>query len=85
MLVNFDYNQAFQRNIGWVTREEQQALRKKRAAVGGLGGCGGAYVTTLARLGIGSFSLADFDAFELANFNRQVGARMSTLDPPIAS
>jgi hypothetical protein len=82
MLVNFDYNQAFQRNIGWVTREEQQALRKKRAAVGGLGGCGGAYVTTLARLGIGSFSLADFDAFELANFNRQAGAKVSTVGRP---
>jgi molybdopterin/thiamine biosynthesis adenylyltransferase len=82
MPTNFSYDQAFKRNIGWVTREEQQALRKKRAAVGGLGGCGGSYVTTLARLGIGAFSLADFDSFELANFNRQAGARMSTVGKP---
>jgi molybdopterin/thiamine biosynthesis adenylyltransferase len=82
MPADFNYDQAFQRNIGWLTREEQQALRNKRVAIGGLGGCGGAYVTTLARLGIGAFSLADFDSFELANFNRQAGAKMSTVGKP---
>ena len=82
MSGKFNYSKAFQRNIGWVTSEEQQTLRKKRVAVGGLGGCGGGYVTTLARLGIGAFNLADFDAFELANFNRQAGARMSTVGEP---
>jgi molybdopterin/thiamine biosynthesis adenylyltransferase len=75
----FDYDQAFYRNIGWVTKDELHVLRKKRVAVGGLGGCGGVHVTTLARLGIGEFTLADFDSFELVNFNRQVGARVSTL------
>ena len=29
---------------------------------------------TLARLGVGAFHLADFDTFDIANFNRQVGA-----------
>jgi molybdopterin/thiamine biosynthesis adenylyltransferase len=33
----------------------------------------------LARLGIGNFNIADFDRFDLANFNRQVGATMPTL------
>lgn len=79
---SFVYEQAFKRNIGWFTRDEQQILRKKRVAVGGLGGCGGAYVTTLARLGVGALTLADFDVFELANFNRQAGAKMSTLGMP---
>jgi tRNA A37 threonylcarbamoyladenosine dehydratase len=78
----FNYEQAFQRNIGWITREEQQVLRGRRVAIAGLGGCGGTYVTTLARLGVGDFTLADFDSFELANFNRQVGARMSTIGQP---
>lgn len=78
----FTYEQAFYRNVGWFTREEQQLLRKKRVAVGGLGGCGGSHVTTLARLGVGAFTLADFDRFELANFNRQAGAKMSTLGEP---
>ncbi len=78
----FVYEQAFYRNFGWFTHAEQQVLRKKRVAVGGLGGCGGAYVTTLARLGIGAFTLADFDVFELGNFNRQAGAKMSTIGKP---
>jgi len=75
----FDYDRAFHRNIGWLTKKELQVLRKKRVAVGGLGGCGGVHVTTLARIGIGEFALADFDSFELVNFNRQVGAKISTL------
>ncbi|MBK6602141.1 MAG: ThiF family adenylyltransferase [Betaproteobacteria bacterium] len=34
---------------------------------------------SLSRLGIGAFSLADPDVFELVNFNRQIGATMSTI------
>ena len=75
----FDYDLAYSRNIGWVTRAEQQALRGKRVAIAGLGGVGGSHVLTLTRLGIGSFHLSDFDTFELPNFNRQAGATMSSL------
>lgn len=75
----FDYQEAFSRNIGWVTEAEQEKLRHCRVAIGGLGGVGGVHLLTLARLGIGRFSIADFDVFEMANFNRQVGASMSTL------
>jgi molybdopterin/thiamine biosynthesis adenylyltransferase len=78
----FDYDEAFSRNLGWVTAAEQQRLRGKRVAVAGLGGVGGSHVLTLARLGIGAFHIADFDRFALANFNRQAGALMSTLDQP---
>jgi molybdopterin-synthase adenylyltransferase len=78
----FDYDTAFSRNLGWVTRDEQQALRGKRVAIAGLGGVGGLHLLALARLGIGRFHLAEFDHFELANFNRQVGASMRTLDLP---
>jgi molybdopterin/thiamine biosynthesis adenylyltransferase len=34
---------------------------------------------TLTRLGIGAFTLSDFDTFEIANFNRQAGAALSSL------
>jgi len=81
---HFDYDQAFDRNIGWVTRAEQQTLRGKRVAIAGLGGVGGSHLLTLARLGIGSFHLSDFDTFDLPNFNRQSGAMMSTLGRPKA-
>lgn len=78
----FDYNQAFSRNIGWVTEAEQARLRETRVAIGGLGGVGGVHLLTLARLGIGKFTIADFDVFDIVNFNRQVGALNSTIGRP---
>jgi molybdopterin/thiamine biosynthesis adenylyltransferase len=79
---SFDYGNAFSRNIGWVTEAEQEKLRSSRIAIGGLGGVGGVHLLTLARLGIGRFSIADFDVFDIVNFNRQVGATMQSLDRP---
>ena len=75
----FDYSTAFDRNIGWLTEVEQRSLRHKKVAIAGMGGVGGYYLTTLGRLGVGKFHIADLDTFELANFNRQYGAFMSTL------
>jgi molybdopterin/thiamine biosynthesis adenylyltransferase len=75
----FDFEDAFSRNLGWVTPDEQQILRGKRVAVAGMGGVGGIELITLARLGIAGFNIADFDIFEVANFNRQYGATMSSV------
>lgn len=82
MSVSFDYDAAFSRNVGWVTQGEQQALRGKRIAIAGMGGVGGSHLLTLARLGIGAFNIADFDTFDIVNFNRQAGATMSSLGRP---
>lgn len=82
--TTFDAEAAFSRNIGWVTPAEQARLGQARVAVAGLGGVGGAHVLTLARLGIGAFHIADFDRFEVHNFNRQAGAFVSTLGEPKA-
>ena len=78
----FDYDRAFSRNIGWVTRDEQQRLRRARVAVAGLGGVGGAHVLTLSRLGIANFNIADFDEFDVHNLNRQAAAFMSSMGRP---
>lgn len=78
MASGFDYDEAFSRNIGWVTTEEQQILRRRRVAIAGMGGVGGGHLLALARLGIGAFTIADFDVFDIVNFNRQAGAMMST-------
>lgn len=78
----FDYDTAFDRNIGWVTAAEQKILRSRRVAIAGLGGVGGAHLLTLTRLGVGAFTLADFDEFDLVNFNRQVGATMASVGRP---
>ncbi|WP_199609959.1 ThiF family adenylyltransferase [Flocculibacter collagenilyticus] len=75
----FDYDKAFSRNIGWFTEQEQHIFRGKKVAIAGCGGVGGIHVTTLARMGIGAFHVSDFDSFEVENFNRQIGATMSTI------
>lgn len=82
MSSQFSYNEAFSRNLGWITESEQAFLRNCRVAIAGMGGVGGSHLLTLTRLGIGKFNIADFDTFELANFNRQAGAMMSNIGKP---
>ena len=84
MADSFDYGEAFSRNLGWLTPDEQATLRSKRIAIAGLGGAGGVHLLTLARLGVGKFHIADLDQFELVNFNRQAGAGMRSLGQPKA-
>lgn len=81
-MMAFDYHEAFNRTVGWVTPAELGRLRSARVAIAGLGGVGGVHLLTLSRLGIGGFNVADFDTFCLANMNRQAGAFVSTLDQP---
>ncbi len=81
-MSRFDYFRAFSRNIGWVTNQEQTRLRNARVAIAGMGGVGGSHLLTLTRLGVGGFNLADFDQFELENFNRQTGANLHSIGRP---
>lgn len=78
--MDYNYHEAVSRNIGWLSEWEQLSLRNKKVAIAGMGGVGGAHLITLARLGIGRFHIADLDTFEVANFNRQYGATMETLE-----
>ncbi len=78
-LEMFDYSMAFSRNLGLVQPLEQRRLKNSVVAIAGLGGVGGVHLTTLARMGIGGFHIADFDSFEIQNFNRQAGATVSSL------
>ncbi len=78
----FDYVTAFSRTVGWLTTAEQAQIRSKRVAIAGLGGVGGSHLLTLARLGIQSFNLAEFDRFDTVNLNRQAGAFQSTMGEP---
>ena len=47
--------QAFSRNIGLLTLEEQERLSHARVAIPGMGGVGGVHLITLARTGIGKW------------------------------
>jgi molybdopterin/thiamine biosynthesis adenylyltransferase len=73
------YSQAFQRNLGLIGNDEQEVLRRACVAVAGAGGVGGLHLLALARMGVGNFHLADFDTFEVSNFNRQFGASVDTI------
>ena len=73
------YAELTTRNIGFVTEAEQARLRAARVFVCGTGGMGGACVMALARMGVGHLVLADLDAFERSNINRQLFAFEHTI------
>ncbi|AEI77189.1 ThiF/MoeB/HesA family protein [Cupriavidus necator N-1] len=79
MIPPFSYEEFTTRNIGFITDAEQQQLRSARVLICGVGGMGGACLQALARVGIGGFALADFDAFDVSNLNRQVFASLDTV------
>ena len=42
------YSDAFSRNLGLISLEEQEVLKNKRVAIAGMGGVGGVHLATLA-------------------------------------
>lgn len=83
-MTPFDYAEFTHRNIGFVSDEEQEKLRRAHVFVGGVGGMGGACVMCLARTGVGRISLTDIDVFEVSNLNRQMVATLDTVGKPKA-
>ena len=75
----------FERNIGALTREEQELLSSKKAAIIGCGGLGCYSAEFLARLGIGHLTLVDGDVFSASNLNRQLNALETSLGKSKAS
>jgi len=73
------YREAFSRNRGIVSKLEQLKLKDSRVAIAGMGGVGGGHLITLARQGIGRFTIADSDIFNVVNTNRQFGCACSTV------
>lgn len=73
------YEQRTDRNIGWITREEQAALRNVTIGIAGCGGMGGLLSQILLRSGIGTIKIADIEQFDTTNINRQFAALSDTI------
>ncbi len=73
------YAERTDRNIGWITKEEQEILRNSVVGVAGTGGMGGLLAATLVRAGIGEVRIADSEVFDVSNINRQFAAKQTTI------
>jgi molybdopterin/thiamine biosynthesis adenylyltransferase len=72
----------YQRNRRTISTAEQLRLFRSRVLIVGAGGLGGYLVEELARLGVGTLVVADPDAFEEHNLNRQLLATPANLGAP---
>lgn len=73
------YSQRFERNGGYLLSSEQSILQDATVSIAGVGGDGALVAVELARMGVGSFKLADPDPFEIENSNRQAVCNESTV------
>ena len=79
-MTSFSYDEFTTRNLGFVSKADQDRLRGSRVFICGTGGMGGSATMSLIRAGVGGLILADLDAFEVSNFNRQLFATLDTMD-----
>lgn len=75
----------FARNEMLIKREGQEALSAASVIVFGVGGVGSSAVESLARSGIGHFTLVDSDVVDVTNINRQLLAVTDTVGKPKVS
>lgn len=73
------YAERVDRNIGWITDEEQSLLYRSRIGIAGCGGMGGRLAEIFLRLGVGELCIADSEPFDVSNINRQLAATRSTV------
>jgi molybdopterin/thiamine biosynthesis adenylyltransferase len=78
------YKERTDRNIGWITPEEQQIVKNSVVGVAGCGGIGGQLAEKFLRLGVGEIRIADIELFDISNINRQFGAARSNVGKPKA-
>lgn len=66
------YNQLISRNIGLVSYEQQERIRKTPIAILGVGGLGGPIAEQLVRSGCENIVICDNEKFDYTNLNRQI-------------
>lgn len=72
------YQMFTDRNLGILTVEQQKIISETMVAQAGVGG-NSDVILTMAQLGFQHFTVADPDIYELSNFNRQMGADLTSL------
>lgn len=73
------YEEAFMRNIGVFTPEEQQKIKKTNVLIAGCGGMGSQSAEQMVRLGFEKFTVADFDVYNIVNINNQFNCTKETI------
>lgn len=73
------YRERIDRNLGWITEEEQGMIRDSVVGIAGCGGMGGLLASIFVRLGVGEVRIADSEAFDASNINRQFAAARGTV------
>jgi molybdopterin/thiamine biosynthesis adenylyltransferase len=79
MKTPWSFEKAFNRNFGLLNKSEQATLSASLVVIPGCGGIGSTVAETLTRLGVGRFRLCDSDSYDVANFNRQLGATLQSV------
>ncbi len=69
----------YSRNVPAVSTEDMEKLKHSRVLVAGCGGLGGFIIEYLARMGVGSVTVADGDTFCESNLNRQLLSKVTNL------
>lgn len=67
----YNYNIATDRNIGIITKHQQNLISQQKIAIAGCGAEGGSLAINLVRLGVKRFQLADPKIYDLYDINRQ--------------
>lgn len=67
------------RNLGWLSKQEQSRLCRTTIGVAGCGGMGAQLAEKFLRLGVGEIRIADTEVFDASNINRQFGAQRNTI------
>ncbi len=75
----FRYNELFQRNIGIISKNDREKLKKSKIALLGVGGVGGRFAESLTRLGCENLLIADNGYFDPPDLNRQFSSSVHNL------
>ncbi len=80
--MELDFWEIHQRTLLLIGRENLEKIRNSHVAVFGLGGVGGYALEAIARAGVGTITIVDYDKIEPSNLNRQILSSKETIGMP---